>query len=159
MSESSEPVSCKVLRRYLPRLARTLDPAVVATELHSADVIDDRTWEEARKSSQGANYDRCLNVLEALIRSVRAKPECFDNFCSILEDHPTTESLSAQLKEELKKEKADKQTTTANGESIDLCDQVLRSSTPCIRLLKSICTCTQEVRTKVQREKVDPRQN
>lgn len=99
-----EPAACKALQRCLTRLARTLDPAVLATELHSADIIDDRTWEEARKTSQGSNYDRCLNVLEALIRSVRAKTECFDKFCSILEDHEVTKSLATRLKEELKKE-------------------------------------------------------
>ena len=112
-----EPPACKVLKKYLPRLAKTLDPAVIATELHARDVLDDRTWEEARKTSQGANYDRCLNVLEMLIRNVRAKPECFDKLCSILEDHPTTEGLSTQLKEELKKETETATATTKfNGE-------------------------------------------
>ena len=111
-----------MLRRYLPRLAKTLDPAVIATELYSADVLDQRTWEEARKTSAGANYDRCLNVLEALIRSVRGKPECFDKFCSILKDQPTTEPLSTQLKEELKKDTETVTTTknTTDGE-LSLC--------------------------------------
>ena len=98
-----EPSACKVLKKFLPRLASTLDPSVIATELHSIDVIDARAWEEARKDAQGANYDRCLNLLEALIRSTRATPECFDKFCNILEDQEVTKSLAGQLRDELKK--------------------------------------------------------
>lgn len=99
----TEPAACKVLRKYLPKLSKILDPAVLATELHSADIVDDRTWEEARKTSQGSNYDRCLGVLEALIRSTRAKPGCFDKLCAILEGEEVTKELASQLREELKK--------------------------------------------------------
>jgi hypothetical protein len=98
-----EPLACKVLRKFIPRLAKTLDPSVIATELHSADIIDGRAWEEARKDAQGANYDRCLNLLETLIRSTRATPDCFDKFCAILEDQEVTKTLASQLRDELKK--------------------------------------------------------
>ena len=98
-----EPLACKVLRKFLPRLANTLDPSVIATELHSVDVVDGRVWEEARKEAQGANYDRCLNLLEALIRSTRASFDCFEKFCTILEDQEVTKTLAGQLREELKK--------------------------------------------------------
>lgn len=98
-----EPLVCKVLRKFLPRLAHTLDPSIIATGLYSADIIDDRVWEDARKEAHGANYDRCLNLLEALIRSLRASPDCFDKFCAILEDQEVTKVLAAQLREELKK--------------------------------------------------------
>lgn len=98
-----EPLACKVLRRFLPRLANTLDPSVIATELHSIDVIDGRVWEEAKKEAQGANYDRCLNLLEALIRSTRATPECFNKFCTVLDDQEVTKTLAGQLRDELKK--------------------------------------------------------
>ena len=98
-----EPLTCKVLRKFLPKLASTLDPSVIATELHSVDVVDGRVWEEARKEAHGANYDRCLNLLESLIRSTRAMPECFDKFCTILEDQEVTKPLAGQLREELKK--------------------------------------------------------
>lgn len=98
-----EPLACKVLRKFLPRLSKTLDPSVIATELYSADIVDSRVWEEARKDAQGANYDRCLNLLEALIRSTRATPACFDKFCTILEDQEVTKTVAGQLREDLKK--------------------------------------------------------
>ena len=98
-----EPLACKVLRKFLPRLSKTLDPSVIATELHSADIVDSRVWEETRKDAQGANYDRCLNLLEALIRSTRATPACFEKFCAILEDQEVTKTVASQLREELKK--------------------------------------------------------
>lgn len=118
----TEPAACKVLRKYLSKLSKTLDPAVLATELHSVDIVDDRTWEEARKTSQGSNYDRCLGVLEALIRSARAKPDCFDKFCAIVEGEEVTKELAYQLREELKKvEKEGTQTQIGtNGHPIPI---------------------------------------
>ena len=122
MTDCPELSACKVLRKYLPKLAKTLDPAVLATELHSIDIVDDRTWEEARKTSQGSNYDRCLSVLEALIRSVRAKPDCFDKFCEILDDERVglTKDLACQLREEVKKVPKEV-TPVINGKPSSLC--------------------------------------
>lgn len=121
-----EPAACKVLRKFLPRLAKTLDPSDIATNLYSLEIIDARIWEEARKSSQGANYDRCLTVLEALIRSVRAKPDCFDKFCSILEEEEVWKPLSTQLKEELEKVKEEaKQPLKGKHVSLDTIDKLL----------------------------------
>ena len=130
-----EPLYCKILKKYLPRLASTLDPSVIATELHSVDVIDDRVWEEARKEAHGANYDRCLNVLEALIRSTRAAPECFDKFCTILEDQEVTKSLAVQLREELKKvEKEVAKGPLENSEYVEIIPYLLI-------ILKNFATC------------------
>lgn len=111
-----DPLACKVVRKFLPRLAHTLDPSVIATGLYSVDIIDGRAWEEARKEAQGANYDRCLNLLEALIRSTRASPACFEKFCTILEDQEVTKELATQLREELKKMEREATGPLANSE-------------------------------------------
>ena len=117
MEADREPLACKVLRKFLPKLASTLDPSIIATDLHSVDVIDDRVWEEARKDAYRANYDRCLNILEALIRNTRASSECFDKFCAILEDQEVTKALASQLREALKElEREDGKSVLANSE-------------------------------------------
>lgn len=86
----------KVLQKYLHKLASTLDPVVISTALYAEELIDERVWEQAQ--SEGASYDRCLKVLGALVRQVKASPSNFDKFCSILEDQDMTRDLGRELK-------------------------------------------------------------
>ena len=88
--------AARVLQKSLHVLASTLDPVPLATALYSAEVIEERTWEEAR--AEGASYDRNLKVIGAVRRSIKAKPEYFDKFCSILEEQAVTKDLAKKLK-------------------------------------------------------------
>lgn len=89
-------LSSKVLQKYLHKLASTLDPVVISTALYAEELIDERVWEQAQ--SEGASYDRCLKILGALARQVKASPSNFDKFCSILEDQDMTKDLGRELK-------------------------------------------------------------
>lgn len=91
-----EVVPSKVLQKNLHKLASTLDPVVISTALHAEGLVDERVWEEAR--SEGASYDKCLKVLGALVRGVKASPACFDKFCSILEDQVVTKDIAKELR-------------------------------------------------------------
>ena len=88
--------SSKVLQKYLHKLANTLDPVVISTALYAEELISERVWEQAQL--EGASYDRCLKVLGALVRQVKASPASFDKFCSILEDQVVTRDLGRELK-------------------------------------------------------------
>ena len=88
--------SSKVLQKYLHKLANTLDPVVISTALYAEELISERVWEQAQL--EGASYDRCLKVLGALVRQVKASPASFDKFCSILEDQDVTRDLGRELK-------------------------------------------------------------
>ena len=88
--------SSKVLQKYLHKLANTLDPVVISTALYAEELISERVWEQAQL--EGASYDRCLKVLGALVRQVKASPAYFDKFCSILEDQDVTRDLGRELK-------------------------------------------------------------
>ena len=89
--------AARVLQKSLHRLASVLEPVPLATALYSAEVIEERTWEEAR-SEGGSTYDKNLKVLGAVRRGVKAKSEFFDTFCSILEAQAVTKDLAKQLK-------------------------------------------------------------
>lgn len=99
MAEDS--IVCKAVQRYLHELARAIDPVAISTELYSKEVIDERTWEDARKDKNGPNYDRNLDLLGALLRAMRASPSNFEKFCYILKHESTTESLATKLEGEL----------------------------------------------------------
>ena len=88
-------VEAKVLQKYLHKLASTLDPVVISTALHAEGIVDERVWEEARL--EGACYDKCLKVLGALVRAVKASPASFDTFCLILEDQVVTKDIAKEL--------------------------------------------------------------
>ena len=89
--------AARVLQKSLHRLASVLEPVPLATALYSAEIIEERTWEEARTEG-GSSYDKNLKVIGAVRRGVRAKPECFDEFCSILEAQAVTKDLAKALK-------------------------------------------------------------
>ena len=97
LSETPDPLPCRALKHLLPRLAKTIDPSVVSTELLAEEIITDSTWEEAKKETSGPNYDRNLKLLEHLQRAVRAKPDAFQTFCSILRKETVTEGLADEL--------------------------------------------------------------
>ena len=85
-----------VLRRKLHRLSNCLDPVVLSTALYAEEIIDDRTWEEARHASP--TYDRCLKLLEIVLRKVKASPSVFEKFCNILEEEPITANIATELR-------------------------------------------------------------
>jgi hypothetical protein len=87
----------RCLQRKLDRLARSLHPVTVSTALLAEDIIEQRVWEEARKEGL-PHYDRCLNVLEAVMRCLGARPSVFEQFCKILEQETVTENLAAELR-------------------------------------------------------------
>ena len=89
--------AARVLQKSLHRLASVLEPVPLATALYSAEIIEERTWEEARTEG-GSSYDKNLKVIGAVKRGVKAKPECFDQFCSILEAQAVTKDLAKKLK-------------------------------------------------------------
>lgn len=89
--------AARVLQKSLHRLASVLEPVPLATALYSAEVIEERTWEEARIEG-GSTYDKNLKVIGAVRRGVKAKPEYFDTFCSVLEEQAVTKDLAKQLK-------------------------------------------------------------
>lgn len=85
-----------VLRRKLHRLSSCLDPVVLSTGLYSKEIIDSRTWEEARQNIP--SYDRCLKLLEILLRKLKASPLVFEDFCAILEEEPVTANIANELR-------------------------------------------------------------
>lgn len=88
----------RILQRRLDKLARTLSPVVMATALLAEEIIDQRTWEEARKEGR-PQYDRTLDLMEVLMRAVQARPSAvFSQFCTILEREPVTAGLAAELR-------------------------------------------------------------
>lgn len=84
------------LQRKLHRLSSCLDPVVLSTALFADEIIDDRAWEEGRLASP--NYDRCLKLLEVLLRKVKANPFIFERFCTILEEDSITQDLATELR-------------------------------------------------------------
>ena len=92
-----EPIVCRALQRYIHELATTIDPVSISTELYSREIIDERTWENARKEKNGSNYDRILVVLGALLRAMRASPSYFEQFCDVLRQDVITFSLATKL--------------------------------------------------------------
>ncbi len=85
-----------VLQKELHKLCSCLDPVVLSTALFAKEIIDDRTWEEARQN--GPIYDRCLKLMETVLRKTKACPAVFDDFCNILEDETITENIGAELR-------------------------------------------------------------
>ncbi len=87
----------RCLHKKLDKLARALHPVTVSTALLAEEIIDQRTWEEARKEGL-PHYDRCLNLLEAVLRCVEARPEVYEQFCKVLEQETVTTSLAGELR-------------------------------------------------------------
>ena len=87
----------RCLQKNLDRLSRSMDPVVVSKALFAAEIVDKRTWEEARRESV-PHYDRCLKLLEVVMRSAEAKQEVFEEFCEILDRESTTAGLARDLK-------------------------------------------------------------
>lgn len=88
----------RVLQRKLDKLARSLSPVVVATALLAEEVIEQRTWEEARKEGR-SQYDRTLDLMEVVMRAVQARPSVvFGQFCAILERETVTAGIAAELR-------------------------------------------------------------
>ena len=79
------------------KLSRSIDPVTVSSELFSKDIIDQRSWEEARKEGK-PHYDRSLKLLEEVLRKIQARPQIFQQFCEILEQETVTEELAAKLR-------------------------------------------------------------
>ncbi len=92
-----------VLRKNLPKLCKSLDPVVIATALFAKELIDERAWEDARKDSKESNYDRCLKLLEKLMRNMKIRPSAFEEFCGILSEEEVTKDLARQLRGEEEK--------------------------------------------------------
>ena len=90
----------RCLQRKLDKLARSIHPVTVSTALLAEEIIEQRVWEEARREGL-PHYDRCLNVLEAVMRSVGAQPSVFEQFCRILEQETVTKGLAAELRGKL----------------------------------------------------------
>ena len=84
------------LQKELHKLCSCLDPVVLSTALFAKEIIDDRAWEEARQN--GPIYDRCLKLMETVLRKTKACPAVFHDFCSLLEEETITENVGAELK-------------------------------------------------------------
>ena len=91
------PTVVRCLQKNLDRLSRTIDPVVVSTSLFAAEIIDQRSWEEARREGV-PQYDRCLNLLGAVMRSAEAKKDVFEEFCDILDRETATAGLARELR-------------------------------------------------------------
>lgn len=78
-------------------MSRTIDPVVVSTALFAAEIIDHRSWEEARREGL-PHYDRCLNLMGAVMRSTEGKQAVFEEFCEILEAESITAGLARELR-------------------------------------------------------------
>ena len=87
----------RVLQKKLDKLARSLSPVVVATALLAEEVIEQRTWEEARKEGR-PQYDRTLDLMEVVLRAVQARPSVFSQFCTILEHETVTAGIAEELR-------------------------------------------------------------
>lgn len=95
---SQEPTESKVLQRNAHKLASSLDPVVLSTLLYSAEIINDRVWEDTRNDLKAPNYDRCLELLGVVIRCTKAKPSSFEVLCEALEQQEITKDLATQLR-------------------------------------------------------------
>lgn len=87
----------RCLQRKLDKLARSLHPVTISTALLAEEIIEQRAWEEARREGL-PHYDRCLNLLEVLMRCVGARPAVYEQFCKILEQETVTTGLAAELR-------------------------------------------------------------
>lgn len=98
---SHDTAESRVLQRHVHKLANSLDPVVLSTILYAAEIIDDRVWEDSRLETKAPNYDRCLKLLGAVLRSTKAKPSSFQVLCEALEQQEVTKDLAAQLRGKL----------------------------------------------------------
>ena len=86
----------KVIESFLDRLAKVLVPVESSTKLLAADVIDERTWEEAC-ARDVADYERNLGILKAVRKRVRADVTYFHKFCNVLEEEEYTKVISKTI--------------------------------------------------------------
>lgn len=85
------------LRKKLHHLCNCLDPVVLSTALYGAEIVDSRIWEEAREAGC-PSYDRCLKIMQVVLRKTKACPSVFDDFCKILEEDSITEKTGTDLR-------------------------------------------------------------
>ncbi len=87
----------KALTSQLFNLTGVIDPLMMALKLISENIIDQSILERIRLPSSTKNEKAC-DVLTAICSAVRINPDCFANFCNILDNEPVTKDISRILK-------------------------------------------------------------